>query len=1159
MSSFVPLHVQSHYSILHAIPTIDELIEKTLEYKYTALALTDKNNMHAVPEFGKKALSAGIKPIFGTQLDIMEESRFSRRPQKGEPEIRSYSLILLAKNHTGYQNLLKIISNGYDDGSFGRFNADKNLLKDFSEGLICLSSDYTGELWHHAHKKNIDLLHQTINFYRELFGKDNFFIELQDRNTSQDKTANQILIEAAQQFDVPLIGANPVKYMQPEDLILLDIVTCIKEKETMANTSPRNGTEYFKSESEMYELFKDIPEAVTNTKYIAESCESIPFQAEGDQSPQYAVPPGMTSEQFLRKKSKQALTLKFGGELPPKYQERLEWELDMICAMGFPNYFLVVSDFVQYAKKNGILVGPGRGSAAGALLSYALDITNIDPLKYDLLFERFLNPERVSMPDIDIDFEDERRDEVKEYLRTRYGNDKTADVVTFGYNKAKAVLKDVGRVLDIPLKRVSEISALIDANADLAQQSTVLSELKNILNGPNEQEIQWIRYSIQLANRIRNLGTHASALIVSGRKLSEIVPLYKDRSNTITTQFEGKYLEENGLLKMDILGLSNLGIIKDCLQQIFMHHHQHIDPNEIPLDDPKVFELFSSGRTAGIFQFESQGMTSYIKQLQPTNIEDLIAMNALYRPGPMDNIPSFIQRKHGLQEIDCYHPDLEPVLKNTYGIIVYQEQVMQIAQILSGFSLGEADVVRRIMAKKKPDELEKIRPQWINGAVARGYDASLAEHLFQLLIPFSNYAFNKSHAVAYSVLAYQTAWLKAHYPAEFMASLMSFNTNKHEDLAKYITEIRKSNIDVLAPDINISGGNFTVEYKNKIPYIRYGFNAIKGLGEKVSEEITRERKWGGKYRSVEDFVERTAQSNDIRKNNTEILIKAGAFDSLFDPKEIMTEKAIILNPQNLNMLYSYHEKKETDPETNFSLFSSEEIKAASDGGLKFDKNIPALTTQEEFQNEVKVFGFYFTGKLFNTIYQKTGKLSSYKDELKEILPLNTQISLLGYVSDINIVHGNRRPWGRFTLNTENDTVTLFLFGDKLEKFEQTVTEHSFILLKAQITERKNKKETENTVEKTYDVIDFVLLDKTPTLNEVHILLPEIISPERHVVLQQLQQFAKEGYQQKAHITIVFHINKYNNPLRSNTTYRIKTSPELLTLLDSSPFVSYWFL
>ncbi|MGL4388123.1 MAG: DNA polymerase III subunit alpha, partial [Brevinema sp.] len=761
MSHFVNLHTFSHYSILQAIPTIDELIDATEKNGQSALALTDYNNMFAVPEFRKKAKD--IKAIFGITLDIMQESRFSSQRKEDLP-ITKYTIVLLAKNFNGYQNLLKISSQGYDDGFFGRFCVDKTLLTKFSEDIIVLSSDHSGELYHFALKQNLEKMEETVGFYQETFGKENFYIEIQDRNTTDDKFANNTLISFAKEKKIPLIATNPIKYINRDDHRLLEIVSCIRDKDFISEKSPTEGPSYFRSTEEMLKLFQNIPEAIENTIKIAEQC-IVEFPKIEDQSPLYPIPEGITAAEFLRLKSKKELAKKLNNTIPLEYEERLDWELDIVNEMGFPNYFLVVSDFVQFAKKNGILVGPGRGSAAGALLSYATGITNVDPLRYDLLFERFLNPERVSMPDIDIDFEDDRRDEVKEYLRSHYGNDKTADVVTFGYNKAKAVLKDVGRVLEIPLPRVNQISGLVDAHEFLGNQANKIAELKAILDGTNFKEKQWIEYSIKLTNRIRNLGTHASALIVAKQALSNVIPLFKDRSNTTITSFEGKYLEENGLLKMDILGLSNLSIIRDCIEKIYQHHQVWIDLDQIPLDDKAVFAMFAKGFTAGIFQFESTGMTNYIQQLKPSSIEDLIAMNALYRPGPMDNIPSFINRKQGREEINCYHKNLEPVLKNTYGIIVYQEQVMQIAQVLSGFSLGEADIVRRIMAKKKPDELETVRPKWVNGAIERGYDTKLAEHLFEQLIPFSNYAFNKSHAAAYSILAYQIAWLKTHYPA----------------------------------------------------------------------------------------------------------------------------------------------------------------------------------------------------------------------------------------------------------------------------------------------------------------------------------------------------------------------------------------------------------
>jgi len=1152
MNKFINLHVQSHYSILHAIPTIDELINTAKLYDQEAIALTDYNNMFGIPEFIKKTKNNGIKPIFGTKIDIMEHSRFSSQ-RKNDPIIKKYTLILLAKNYQGYQNLLKIISHGYDDGRFGRFCVDKLLLSKFSDNLIALSSDSGGEVFHYATQKNIQQLKSVTDFYQDLYGKENYFIEIQDINSPESK----FLIDYSHSNDIPLIATSPIKYIHKNDKRLLDIVSCIRKKDFLLDEEISNGIHYFKSYKEIMEEFQDHQEIIANTLKVAQLCH-VNFPPIEDQSPQYPIPHNQTAEEYLKQKSKEELTKRLKGKLTKHYEDRLTRELDTVCSMGFPNYFLVVGDFVQFAKKNGILVGPGRGSAAGSLISYALGITNIDPLRYDLLFERFLNPDRVSMPDIDIDFEDERRDEVKQYLRTNYGASKTADVVTFGYNKAKAVLKDVGRVLEIPLYRVNQITNKLDPNIDLGIQAQSNNDIKSILSSTNQKEIEWINYSIQLANRIRNLGTHASALIVAGKNLNKVIPLFKDRSNAIITGFEGKYLEENGLLKMDILGLSTLSIIKTCLTRIYHTHQISINLDEINLDDSKVFDTFSNGHTAGIFQFESPGMTNYIKQLKPSSIEDLIAMNALYRPGPMESIPSFINRKLGKEKSDCFHKNLEPILKTTYGIIVYQEQVMQIAQVLSGFSLGEADIIRRIMAKKKPDELEQIRPKWIKGAEEQGYEIKLAEQLFDLLIPFSNYAFNKSHAAAYSVLAYQIAWLKTHYPIEFMASLMSLTMGKQDDLVKYIKELKQLDGTLLMPNINQSYLDFQVEYSDdELLGIRYGFGAIKGLGENASLEIIRERERGGNFFSIEDFIERTVDNPEIRKASTDILLRAGAFDSLIDSNDFMHQKAIYLDPQNLNILYQKYDKKEEKKENIvMNLFSTEEIQAASHGVL-LNKNINPLSFEEEFQNEIKVFGFYLTKKLFSTIEESIGYLTNYQDNQKDILPLNTIISFMGYISNIHIAknQNKHRSWGKFTLNTEQETIDFFLFGEKLENFEINIQEGTFIYLKAKVIERKEQR--------TYEIDNFInLYNNNPSHGELHVFLSNTFHPHIKDFLQELQEIAYKDYRENAHHRIIFYIQneKETTLYRAASNYRIHfPSDKIGNLLKKAPILGYWFI
>ncbi len=1160
MSNFVNLHVHSHYSVLQAIPTVKEIIDKAKELEQPAVALTDINNLFGVPEFQKTAAKSGVKPIFGVHIEIMEQSRFSPQ-RKEDPPVTKHSLVLLAKNFQGYQNLLKIVSLGYDDGSFGRFCADKTLLQKYSSDIIALSSDNSGEMYKHAVKGDFDAMKKCADFYNGVF--EEFYIEIQDRKNADDKIANKNLIAFAREHNLPLAATNPVYYLNRDDSILLEIAECIRDK-NLLDKEPGEGFSCFRTNEEIEYIFKEVPDALSNTLLIADMC-NVEFPKPEDQSPPYPIPADSSAGDFLREKSLKELKEKLQGKYSEEYEKRLLWELDTVSQMGFPNYFLVVSDFVQYAKKNGILVGPGRGSAAGALLSYALGITNVDPLKYDLLFERFLNPERVSMPDIDIDFEDSRRDEVKQYLRTSYGADKTADVVTFGYNKAKAVLKDVGRVLDIPLYRVNQITGLVNANVDLAEQAGLhdnsdnkkkleVPELKAILSGSSEKEKLWINYSIKLSNRIRNLGTHASALIVAGNTLNTVIPLFKDRSNTVTTAFEGKYLEENGLLKMDILGLSNLSIIKSCLDRIYRSRQIAIEIDEIPLDDEKVFETFTKGHTAGIFQFESDGMTSYMKQLKPTSVEDLIAMNALYRPGPMANIPQFIARKHGAEEIDCYHPNLEPVLGTTYGVIVYQEQVMQIARTLAGFSLGEADLVRRIMAKKNKADLEDLRPKWIKGAIDNGYDESLADLLFEQLIPFSEYAFNKSHAAAYSILAYQIAWLKTHYPAEFLASVLS-ECVKHEDVEKYLTEAKKLNIDVLMPDINKGCNDFEVEHKDGKTGIRFGYASIKGLGEQAAEEIIKERWWGGDFLSVEDFIERTAENPEIRKGATEILIKAGAFDSLFDKDRIMHSKAIYLNTANLNTLYQKYEKKNVE-DSVFSLFSSEEMEAASDGAL--NTNVAPLTFTEDFKNEITVFGFYLTKKILTTLTQRVGRLSSYKNDMMERLELDTSVSLMGYVTDKNVIENPSNPrksWGKFTLNTLYDKIVFFVFGERLAMIKNMLNDGSFVFLKARISERKNK-------QRSYEITDITLLNENskPLYSELNIIFEsDMINDELYSDLAALKKISQNDYKNNAHNKLKFTILDKKKSISASATHRvIYPSPQLDKVLENPDILAYWF-
>ncbi|MCX7821748.1 MAG: DNA polymerase III subunit alpha [Brevinematales bacterium] len=1142
MKNFVHLHNHSHYSILDGVSKIDEIIKKTKEEGFSSVAITEHGNLFSSMEFYKECKKYDVKPIIGCEVYISPKSRFEK-----DKDEKYHHLVLLAKDIEGYKNLMKISSIGYIEGFYYKPRVDKEILSEYSKGLVVLTACLGGEIPRLILSNASDsILNSTIDWYIQTFGKENFFLEIQNHKIQEELIVTKKILELSKKFNLKVVATNDSHYISRDDAKLQEIVFAVRDKTTLKDPKRQvypTDEFYYKSYEEMYELFKEIPETLSNTKIIEEMC-NLTLKLNEKHTPIYPLPHGEDAFSYLTKLCNKGLEKKFNGNIPLEYKERLELELNLINQMGFSNYFLIVADFVNEAKERGILVGPGRGSAAGALLSYALGITEVDPIKYQLLFERFLNPERVSMPDIDVDFQDDRRDEIKEYIRTKYGYNNTADIITFGVLKARAALKDVGRVLDIPLEKVNKITKMIDnktANEPLSEVVEQIPELKILKTNGSKEEKEWIEYSIRLDGTVRNIGTHASGLIISDVPLSEVVPLYKDQdSGIISTQFEGTYLEENGLLKMDILGLSNLTIIQDCLKRIQKNHHIKIDLNQIPLDDQNVFKLFWNGETAGIFQFESVGMTEYLKQLKPTTIEDLIAMNALYRPGPMENIPKYIARKHGLEEIDCYHEDLEPILKPTFGIIVYQEQVMQIAQVLAGFSLGKADIVRRIMAKKKPEELEKIKPEWIEGAISRGYSRELAEKLFDILVPFSNYAFNKSHSAAYAILAYQIAYLKTYYKIEFMASLLSMNMGDSDSVRKYCEECNNSKIKILPPDINLSEW----EFKEENGKIIFGFGAVKGLGEVFVKAIIDERNMGGKFTSFENFLERMQKKEDFKKNYIEILIKAGAFDSLTNENECLKQKSEWLN--KFEHYISHRENVEREMKKGNQYLFGEEILECKD----IKKESKVISLKDEFLYEFEVFGFYLSKKIFNHYEKKFGIISRISKEHIDKLE-NTNFLTFGFISEMDVkIASNNKPYAILNIDNGTDIFKFMLFSEKYERFSSILKTKEFVFIRF-----KTLKNNDNI---QYELLDIKNIDRLTEekFTEFHIYVDEF-KTDFDDVEKEIKNFKKwiELPEMRGTLRIFLHLIGQNKSLISfSDRYNIRYNKPLVEKIINFPFV-----
>ena len=880
--AFTHLHVHTEYSLLDGSSKIKELLPRAKELGMDSIAITDHGVMYGVIDFYKKAKEVGIKPILGCEIYVAPGSRFDREQARGED--RYYHLVLLAENNQGYKNLMKIVTRGFTEGYYYKPRVDYEVLEKYHEGIIALSACLAGEIPNKILKEDFDGARAAARKMRDIFGENNFFLELQDHGIREQTQVNTSLIRLSKELGIPMVVTNDVHYIREEDAIPHDLLLCIQTGKKVSDKDRmryEGGQYYLKSEEEMQKVFPYAREAMDNTHKIAGRCNvEIVF---GEQKvPKFDVPEGYDAFSYLKELCETGLVKRYGDPPPKELQERLSYELSTIRNMGYVDYFLIVWDFIRFAKSQGIAVGPGRGSAAGSIVSYCLEITNIDPIRYQLIFERFLNPERVSMPDIDIDFCYERRQEVIDYVYEKYGKDKVVQIVTFGTMAARMAVRDVGRVLDIPYAQVDNVAKMIPMELGITIEKALKSnpELRQAYES-DEVVKNLVDMSMRLEGLPRHTSIHAAGVVIGSKPLDEFVPLSRGADNVITTQFTMTTIEELGLLKMDFLGLRTLTVIQDAARMIGQKLGQDFSIDTIDYDDAKVYEMIGQGKTEGVFQLESAGMKSFMKELKPTNLEDVIAGISLYRPGPMDFIPKYIKGKQNQDSIQYTCPELEEILAPTYGCIVYQEQVMQIVMKLAGYTLGRSDLVRRAMSKKKGDVMIKERQNFvygneeegIPGCINNGIDEKTANQIWDEMLDFAKYAFNKSHAAAYAVVAYRTAYLRCHYPVEFMAALLTSvlgNTNK---ISEYSYACKKLGIKILPPDINYGEGAFSVDHGN----IRYGLTAIKSLGRPVIEAIIRERNLNGPYRDFKDLVERLS-SKEINKRTVENLIKSGALD-----------------------------------------------------------------------------------------------------------------------------------------------------------------------------------------------------------------------------------------------------------------------------------------
>ena len=1058
--SFAHLHVHTEYSLLDGSNKIKEYVARVKELGMNSAAITDHGVMYGVIDFYREAKKNGIKPILGCEVYVAPNSRFDREITGGED--RYYHLVLLAENNTGYSNLMKIVSKGFVDGYYYKPRVDKSLLREYHEGIIALSACLAGEVPRYISKGLYDNAKKAALEYQEIFGKDNFFLELQDHGIPEQGIVNQRLLQMSEELGIELVATNDVHYTYAEDEKPHDILLCIQTGKKLQDENRmryEGGQYYVKSPEEMANLFPYALQALENTQKIADRCD-VEIEFGVTKLPKYDVPDGMTSWEYLNKLCYEGLERRYENP-PEELRERLKYELDTIQHMGYVDYFLIVWDFINYAKRHDIAVGPGRGSAAGSIVSYCLEITNIDPMRYQLLFERFLNPERVSMPDIDVDFCFERRPEVIDYVMRKYGKDRVVQIVTFGTLAARGVIRDVGRVMDLPYAFVDNIAKMIpqELNITIDKALKMNSELRSTYESDEQ-----VKYLIDMCKRLEGLprhsSMHAAGVVISQKSVDEYVPLSRASDGTIVTQFTMTTLEELGLLKMDFLGLRTLTVIQNAVN-LAKQKNPNFQIDKIDYNDQAVLDYIGTGKTDGIFQLESAGMKGFMKELKPHSLEDIIAGISLYRPGPMDFIPQYIKGKNDASSITYDCPQLEPILAPTYGCIVYQEQVMQIVQALAGYTLGRSDLLRRAMSKKKGDVMQKERQIFVYGdeetgvpgCIKNGIDEKTANKIYDEMIDFAKYAFNKSHAAAYAVVSYQTAFLKYYYPVEYMAALMTSVIENPSKVAAYIYACRQMNIKILPPDINRGYADFSVDEGN----IRYGLAAIKSIGKPIIQAIVEERKEYGEFKNLEDFISRMSTREALNKRAIENFIKAGALDCLGGTrKQFMSIYIQIVDHVNQEKKYSM-----TGQMSLFDLVSEEE---KSDFQIQLPK-VGEYAKETKLAFEKEVLGVYISGH----------PLEEYEEQWQKAISATTLDFQLDEESNHSKVHdGAREIIGGFitektmkatktnqmmafvTLEDLLGTVEVVVFPRDYEKNRNLLEVDRKVFIKGRVSEEDDK-------------------------------------------------------------------------------------------------------
>ena len=1131
-ADFVHLHNHTDYSLLDGACRVSDLVDMACKFEMPALAITDHGNMFGAIKFYKEAKDKGVKPIIGCEVYVSPSSRLNRDPKEA-----NHHLILLATNETGYKSLMELVSRSYLEGFYYRARVDKELLEEHHQGLIALSACIQGQIPWLLLEKQAKQARQVAGELLDIFGRDNFYLELQYHQLEREKLVIPQLAKLAKALDVPLVATNDCHYLTKADSEAHEVLLAIQTGKTMDQPDRLTfGSDefYFRSPDEMKEIFSDYPEAISNSLEISDKCHlELSFDSEVI-IPEYKVPEGYDPNSYIEYLAREGLPGRY-PTINSEIEERLQYELGLIKETGFAPFFLIARDVVDFARSKGISVGPGRGSAAGSIVSYAIGVTRLDPLKHDLVFERFLNPERVRPPDFDIDFDSVRRGEIVEYMIEKYGRESVAQIITFNTMAAKAVIRDVGRALGMPLPEVDRIAKLIPNALGITLEKAIdtVPELQQIAE--DDEKGRLIRIARALEGVARNASVHAAGVVVGKGKLTQYVPLYKSSRDEIVTQYDMKTIESIGLNKLDILGLDALPMIDHILRLIDENQHVKIDPDNLPMDDEATYDLLCEGRTLGVFQLSGQGMIDLVNRLKPRSFEDLIPIVSLYRPGPMQSgmMDEYIGRKLGTMAIEYIHPVLEPILKDTYGTMVYQEQIMKIGREMAGFSLGQADLLRRSMGKKDPEEMERQRVPFLAGARDKGIPEEAAEAVFEQMIPFAGYGFNQSHSTAYAMIAYQTAYLKAHYPVEFMAAGMTNARNKQDgtaELIKYIRECQQLGIDVLPPNVNESYLDFSISGKG----IRFGLCAVKNVGDSAIESIVAAREEKDPFESIFDFCERV----DLRSANrkcTESLIKCGAFDSLGGHRAQLLEA--------LDVAIEAGQSAQRDREIGqASLF---EFSESFSTDVRKLPDVPKMGDREILAMEKEMLGFYISGHPLTSCEEMIKECTNASTSGLDELEAGSKVTVAGMINSIRYyTTKNDKQMAFVTLEDLEGTVDLVIFSEALANCSAAIQEGNIVWVKGCISNGQGDRENSSI-----RVDELLSLDEARQrfTNSLHIHLP--LTPIEPSLLQSIKDICSSN---KGNCSLFLHLktSRYNEVIvQANPDTKVAPTEELISQIE----------